>query len=210
MENILNFITQYHAFAPWIIFALLILAGLNVPISIDIMVIIAALLAANVIPDQTLTLFLCIVFGCHISALGSYWLGRLAGEKLLKQRWFQKIFHTERLAKIEKFHKKRGFATILIGRFIPFGIRNCLFMSAGMSKSSFVKFTIQDFIACSIWASTSFYLFYTLGKNFEQMVKFAKTFNILIFSAFSVTVIGVIWYKKWRKKRAEEAEKTDV
>ena len=52
-----------------------------------------------------------------------------------------------------------------------------------------------------------FYLFYSLGKNFEELVKYAKMFNILIFSAFSVTVIGVIWYKKVKKKRIEAVGK---
>ena len=139
MDALVNFIVHYHAYAPWIIFTLLILAGLNIPISIDVVVILGAILAANVIPEQTITLFLCIFFGCHLSAWGSYWLGRLAGEKLLKLRWFQKIMPQARFAKVAKFHNNRRFTTVLVCRFIPFGVRNCFFMSAGMSKSSFPK-----------------------------------------------------------------------
>jgi membrane-associated protein len=97
---------------------------------------------------------------------------------------------------MRSFHEKHGLWTLIVGRFIPFGVRNCLFMSAGMSKMSFGKFAYRDFIACSLWCCCCFSLFYLLGKNYQVLSHYIKTFNLFIFVAFGVTVIGAIWYKR--------------
>ncbi len=106
------------------------------------------------------------------------------------------------MAKVQKFFEKRGFFALIIGRFIPFGVRNCLYMTSGMSKMSFPKFALCDALACTLWASLSFGLYYTLGKNIDTIYSQVKFANLLIFIAFSVTVIMSIWYKK--KKKAKE------
>jgi membrane protein DedA with SNARE-associated domain len=107
----------------------------------------------------------------------------------------------ERLEKIQRFYSKHGLWTLLLGRFIPFGIRNCIFMSSGMSRVSFMKFAFWDLLACLAWSSVSFYCFYLLGQNYHILFSHLKVINMVIFLAFSVTVIGFIWYKR-RKKRA--------
>lgn len=106
-----------------------------------------------------------------------------------------------KIDKVETYYQKYGIATLIIGRFIPFGVRNCIFVSTGLSKMNFFKFALIDFIACSAWSSIMFFSFYHLGKNFEVLKQHLKVFNIVVFLAFSVTVITVIWYK-YRKKRA--------
>jgi hypothetical protein len=44
-----------------------------------------------------------------------------------------------------------------------------------------------------------------VGQNFVSIWHTVKTLNIILFSAFSVTVIGVIWYKLKKKKKTEKA-----
>ena len=44
---------------------------------------------------------------------------------------------------IENYYTKYGVVTLLIGRFIPFGVRNCLFVTAGIGKMRFWKFISQ-------------------------------------------------------------------
>ena len=102
---------------------------------------------------------------------------------------------------MQKFYAKRGPFALILGRFIPFGVRNCLFMSSGMSKMPFSKFALWDGIAVTLWSSLSFLLYYFLGKNIEVLYTQVKWVNLLIFLAFGVTVIGLIWYKKKEKVR---------
>jgi membrane protein DedA with SNARE-associated domain len=204
MEQLTEIITQHAHKAHWYIFAAIILAGFNVPFSADLLILAAAVLAATIIPEHTWILFFSILFGCYFSAMCAYWVGRLIGKAMSKRKFFSKLLGKERLSKIKKFYEKYGLWTLVVGRFIPFGVRNCIFMSSGMSKLHFGKFVLMDALACSLWCSLCFYLFYTLGQNYETIWHYLKTFNLLIFVAFSVTVIGFIWYKIRKKTRTQD------
>jgi len=201
MENLIEFITEQAPHAHWYLFAGILLAGANVPISIDVMVIIAALLASQIIPEKTPHLFLSIFLGSMLSAWIAYWMGRLLGTQLSKWSYFAKLLSQERLLKIQSFYAKYGLLTLIIGRFIPFGVRNCIFMTTGMSHTSFKKFIWQDAIACLLWSSTAFYFFYTLGQNYQTLLEHLKIINIVLFSTFGLILISVIGYKKLVKKR---------
>jgi membrane protein DedA with SNARE-associated domain len=200
MESFLEWVVRYAHQAHWLIFPIILLAGLNIPISVDLIILAAAFLAATVIPQHAWLLYLSIFFGCYFSAWLSYWVGRLAGQKLCRYRWFNKLLPPERLDKTQHFYQKYGFWTLLIGRFIPFGVRNCIFMASGMSRFHFGKFALWDFIACGVWSFSVFYLFFTVGQHYQVVWHYVKTFNLLIFAAFSVTLIGFIWYKRRKKQ----------
>lgn len=202
MEQLTQIISIHADHAHWYIFTALILAGFNIPFCIDALVLIAAILAAVVIPERTWLLYGTILIGCYLSAMCAYWMGRLLGSSLMKTKFFGKLISPSKLEKIKHFYKKYGFLTFALGRFIPFGVRNCIFMSSGASKFPFAKFVMMDALACTIWSSSCFYLFFALGKNFDTVWHYLKTFNLVIFAAFSVTVIGLIWYKCKKKTRA--------
>ncbi|MCB1110388.1 MAG: DedA family protein [Chlamydiia bacterium] len=208
MESIIHFIVENSSYAPGIIFILILLAGLNIPISIDVIMVLTAFLAATLIPEHTTTLFISILLSTYFSAMLCYWVGRTVGIKLLKWRYFSKLLPKERLEKVGKFYEKYGLLTLLIGRFIPFGVRNCIFMTTGMSKSNFRKFILRDALACSIWASVCFFAFYHLGQNYETLLSKVKTANLFIFLGFGVTVITLVWYKKYRKKQSRLTDKS--
>lgn len=201
MDTIISFIFEHAPYAHWIVFGALMLAGLNVPISEDLMIIFSAVLAATVVPENTTKLFLGVFLGCYISDWVCYWIGRHFGPKLWKISWFAKTFDTGKIEQIQQYYAKYGFLTLLIGRFIPFGVRNGLFLTAGLGKMHFGKFLLSDGIACVFSNTALFALAYTVGKNYEALLSTLKTFNIFLFSAFTVAVIAFIWYKR-RKKAA--------
>ncbi len=196
MNAILEFFKQNALHAHWFVFAGALLAALHIPISIDVLMILSATLAATLVPEHTFHLFLGITAGCLLSAWLSYWIGRTLGIKLIETRFFSKILSPKRLQKVAKFYKKYGFFALIIGRFIPFGVRNGLFMSSGMTKVPFLKFVYRDAIACCLWCSVTFFLFYTVGKNFHMLYNYVKIFNIAIFGILCITGVAVIWYKK--------------
>lgn len=201
MDSLTEIITRHAHNAHWYIFIAIILAGFNLPFSADILILVSALLAATVVPEHAWLLFFAILSGCYLSAMCAYWLGRILGSSLCKRKFFAKLLNPQRLDKVKNFYERYGLWTLIIGRFIPFGVRNCIFMSTGMSKVHFGKFILRDAIACSLWCSIAFYLFYTLGQNYEVVWHYLKAFNLVLFAAFSVTVIGLIWYKSRKKAR---------
>ena len=207
MNSFIQFILSHSAHAPWVLFLLTLLAGLNFPISVDILMILAAFLAATILPKMAIPLYLTMLIGCYLSAWISYWFGRKFLTKAVRFRWLRRFFPEARLRRIESFYQKHGGLTLLIGRFIPFGMRNGIFMTAGMTKMGFTRFILRDGLACGVWATTCFTAYYFLGSNYETLMRQVKILNFAIFFAFSVTVIAGLWYKK-RKNQREHAKKS--
>ncbi len=196
MESILLFI-QDHAFhAHWFVFGLLMLAGLNIPVSEDLLIIVSGVLASTFVPENTWKLFLAVFLGAYLSDWMVYWIGRLWGAHLWRLRWFSQLFKPKRLEQIEQYYKRYGVLTLFVGRFIPFGVRNCLFATAGMGRMRFWKFLIADGIACLISNTTLFTISYFFGKNCSYFVRYV---NVTIFAIFLIALIAFIWYKKYKR-----------
>jgi membrane-associated protein len=196
---IIGLIYKYPHQAHWIIFFALILAGFNIPISEDLMLVTSGVLASAFVPENTFKLWAAVFIGAYISDAIAYWTGRLLGPKLLTMKFFSKFLKQERIDKMHAFYEKWGFLAFLVGRFVPFGVRNCLFISAGMGHMSFPKFLLMSGFASLISTTTAFYIAYTFGKHYEVLLDYLKTFDvaiIIVISASVLAVIGFIWYKK--------------
>lgn len=202
METIIQFLFEHAAYAHWIVFGALMLAGFNIPISEDLMIIMSALLASTVIPENTAKLFLAVFLGCYLSDWVCYGIGRTLGRRLWSFRFFAKTFDPKRLDQIQNYYEKYGIWTLILGRFIPFGVRNGLFLTAGMGRMPFLKFILSDGLACLISNTTLFTLTYTLGRNYTLLFGWLKAFNLVLFALFLITVISVIWYKRRQTQRA--------
>ena len=206
MSLLVQFISDHASHAHWFIFLGLLLAGCNIPISIDLLVITAALLSAQFVPENLWILYSTLLIGCCLSAWISYFLGKTLGNKLKNWKIFQPILSEIKLASMQKFYQKYGIWAFIVGRFIPFGVRNALFMTSGMSKTPFLRFATLDFIACFIWISLSFTLFFHLGQNFDTLWAHVKTINSYIFIAFSIAVIVIFWYKRANHIRSQKSK----
>ena len=169
-----NYLETHLATAPFLIFGLLVLAGFFIPISEDLMILIGGLFAARH-PEITTPVFVAIVLGAYTSDVICYALmGRYLGNKLFKTKFFSRMLPPEKLEKIQLFYKRYGIPTLFFGRFIPFGVRNALFFSAGLSKMGAVKFMVTDFFACLLNALLYFTLYYQIGKSVLESVETAK------------------------------------
>jgi membrane-associated protein len=202
MDQIYFFISKHSSFAPLLIFLLFLLAGMNIPISIDILIIIASCIAAKILPAQLFYLYLSCLCGCYFSGWVAYWVGRLAGGKILTTSLGKKLFSEKKMEKLLCFYQRYGFMTLLIGRFIPFGVRNGIFMSSGVSKASFKLFALRDLFPCLLWSSVTFFSFYKLADSYDLLIKYLKIINIIIFSTFTVAVILFICYKRVKGKKS--------
>ncbi|MBN1914733.1 MAG: DedA family protein [Parachlamydiales bacterium] len=203
MNTIIEFIFLHAPHAHWIIFGALMLAGLNIPISEDLLIIIGAVIASTILPQNTIKIFLAIFLGAYISDSVVYWLARGVGNL----EWFRKLFPQKKLHKAHRFYDRHGFYTLLIGRFIPFGIRNCLFATAGMGKMNYGKFLLSDGIACLLSNSLLFFTTFALGKNYEAIFRYLKRIDFCLFIAFIIGLFVLIWYSKKKRKRKISLEK---
>lgn len=199
MHSFLDFLAQNAQQAHWLFFSLLMLAGLNLPISEDLVVLSGAVVAATVVPENTYKIFAFIFLGCYLSDWLSYWVGRALMPWMKRRRWLVKIVDNRRIAKISKFYSKYGIFTLLLGRFIPFGVRNFLFMSAGMGRMHFGKFIAVDGVACLLSNTIWFTIAYSLAENYESVLSYMKQTNIIIFSLFLAFILGLFGVKLYKK-----------
>jgi len=197
MEELLQYIQANIQYAHWIIFGALLLAGLNIPVSEDGMLFISGVLASHY-PDHVVRLFLAVYMGAYLSDLICYMLGRKFGPKLFEIKFFANMVPPERIDKIHNFYERYGIVTLLIGRFIPFGVRNGLFLTAGLGKMDFQKFALADLLACTISTAVFFSLYYYFGNS---IIEYVKQGNIVLFS-FVAIGIGVYFYLKNKKNQS--------
>ena len=197
MEMLLEYIQTNVAIAPYLILGLLLLAGFNIPVSEDAMLFISALLAVKN-PEYTYQLFAAVFLGAYLSDLICYgFMGRYLGSKIFKLKFFASMASPEKIEKVNNFYNKYGILTLLIGRFIPFGVRNALFLTAGLGKMNAWKFAISDLIACSVSCVAFFALYYNFG---ETVIEYVKKGNIILFTL--AVLAGIIFFikKKQQKK----------
>lgn len=197
MDTALELIQANITYAPYIIFGLLLLAGFNLPVSEDIMLFTSALLAAKH-PEMKYIFFIAVFLGCYLSDLICYFvMGRYLGIKIFKIKFFANMVSTEKIEQISDFYKRYGIMTLILGRFIPFGVRNALFISAGIAKMPALKFALSDLLACTISSVFFFYIYFTFG---ESVIEVVKKGNIIIFS-IAVLVVAALYIKKKANKQ---------
>ncbi len=190
MEELIQIIQANIQYAHYMIFGALLLAGLNIPVSEDAMLFISAILASQN-PEYLPHLFIAVYLGAYFSDLICYGLGRVLGPKLFEIRFFANMVPPERITKISAYYQKYGVATLIIGRFIPFGVRNALFLTAGLGQMNFIRFALSDLLACTISSVSFFTLYYYYG---ETVIAYIKQGNIAIFSLLLI-FLGAVWYR---------------
>lgn len=186
MESWLGYICANAHIAPYIFFGLLMLAGLNIPISEDIILISAGFLASQCVPEHVLWVYLWVFAGSWISAWEVYWIGRLLGPKLYDIRFFNRVLTPSRIERLGQYYEQFGIFTFILGRFVPGGFRNALFMSSGLSKMPFLKFVLRDCIACLIASSVIFSIGYQFSENYHLIVDTFKKYSLMAGMVFLI------------------------
>lgn len=202
MESLITFICAHAHEAYWILFTMLLLAGFNVPLSEDLILIIGGMIASTCIPEHWLQLYIFLLAGCYFSAWEAYWVGRLLGPKLYNIRWFSHVITPHRIARINHFYERFGILTFIVGRFCPGGIRNCLFMTAGLGKMPFKLFLLRDSLACFIAVTTLFSLGYYFGGQREVLLHHYYNYEHVVLTIIGTAIVctvGYFWIKKGKK-----------
>ena len=206
LESVIEIIQNNLHLAPYLICFVLLLAGLNLPISEDLMIFVTACLAYEH-PEYLYKLIIGLFLGIYGSDIISFSIGKLLGPAIWKIKFLSSSLKKEKVDKVGSYYFKYGIFVLLIGRFIPFGVRNLLFMSAGFVKIPWLKFLSWDFCAACLTTSVYFSLYYTYGSKVIQTIKEG---NLILFIVFICLCIGFLGYKKIKKSRELKKSKKDL
>jgi membrane-associated protein len=140
---------------------------------LDIRVLIAVLLSAAVIGDNT-----------------NYWIGRWAGSRIV--RWNSRFINRDALDRTHAFYKHHGGKTMALARFIPL-VRTFAPFVAGMAKMAYPRFFAFDLIGAVFWVGSLSLAGYWFG-NFP-VVRNNLSAVIVLIVALSLTPVLFSWLK---------------
>lgn len=206
MPGVCYSISAYVSYFPLVVFLSLLLAGLNLPFSEDLLIISSAIIAQTN-KDLIIPLYTAIYFGVVISDHIAYWIGTRIGKGLHKSKFFCRVLTADKLERMHIYLDKYGIFTFIVCRFIPFGVRNTLFMGSGITRFKYRLFLIYDCIAAAISTSTLFFLFYYLGASFERPFRVVGAVMFILLLLISGAVSTRL-YVRWKK--GNFLKKTDL
>ncbi|MDR2499880.1 MAG: DedA family protein [Treponema sp.] len=202
MPDIFVTLNQYLTFYPLVAFIALLLAGLNVPISEDLIIITGALLCHEE-PSLLPSCLAALYAGTIISDFMSYWLGVQVKKGAVKIRFAARAFSPKNIDKMRYYLNRYGIFTFIVCRFIPFGVRNTLFMTSGILGLRIRMFALYDITAAAISVNTLFFLVYRFGEDIKKPVKIA---GIILFALLVSGLTALLFrcisrkYRAWRSK----------
>ena len=184
LEYLRSLIYYYPVFA----FVALLLAGLNVPFSEDVIIIGGALIAQA---DDSLILpcIIAIYAGVALSDSVSYFLGYLTARGTIRIKAVKSILSNRYTAKLQRNLDRHGILTFIVCRFIPFGVRNTLFMSSGFFGLKYRRFLLFDIIASLISVNTLFWLVFIFGESVEKPLHIA---GVALFAVVAFLVAAAV------------------
>jgi len=209
MIDIKDVILGLAPYTHYISFGLIMLAGLNIPISEDIVFIISASIAATMLPQNAPYIFAGCFLGAYLSDIVAYAIGRYGINKII----FSKIMIRSKIVNREKVEGKietiRGYftryggKTLFFARFVPFGVRNITFMTCGLIKMKLAKFMLIDLCAATCTSIILFSLGYSFGNNYEMIFPYLRRYKFIIFGIFIAVIVLLVLRNKLAKRAAE-------
>jgi len=210
IENFFSYICENATQAHWVIFLILLLSGLNLPISEDLVLLGGGALAATCLPPgygYAFQLYIWIFLGCYLAAWEGYWIGRLLGPNLYRIPLFRTLITQSLMDRLRAYYAKYGIFTFIIGRFCPGGVRSALFISSGLTKMPFRLFILRDGFACLLSTFVLFNIGYHFAANIDQVLQGFQKYSFRFLILFLVAISGgliyygcVHYYKKNQKK----------
>ena len=193
MEHaVAQFLSQYTYPA---MIVLLAAAGLGVPISEDLTLLLAGALAGDGITRFWPTLiagYLGVVFG----DLLIYNWGRRLGPRAYGHPRVRKHLSHERQRRLDAHYHRHGFLTVVVGRHTPL-LRALVFFLAGASGVPPWKFVLGDSLSAAVTVPIVVSLGYFFGDHLDDVRRMLHGFQWGA-AAVLIVAVGIIWLVRRR------------
>ena len=197
MEHVLaGFLAKFTYLA---IVAVLSAAGLGVPISEDLTLLLGGGLAARGVTFYWPTL-LAGYFGVLLGDCLIHHWGYRMGPAAYAHKRVQKHLSPERQQKLRDHFARHGFLTIVVGRHTPM-LRAPIFFLSGASNVPFWKFLLADGVSAMVTVPIVVTLGYYFGEHLDEIRQKIHSAQWIIAGVVAAGLIG--WYL-WRRRRAAE------
>lgn len=130
-------------------------------------------------------------------------LGRVFGTRLLRIRWLRLVVTRQRLAKFDRWFRRRGDLVIFVARFLA-GIRMVAFFTAGTMKMPWLRFLALDLAGILVIVPVLVYIGWSSGEVIDNVLAWIRKVErgILFATIGGVLVVGV-WFWLSRRRRLQ-------
>lgn len=151
-----------------------------------------------------LSLTIIIVTGVTAAVLGyivGYFTGYRYGRKLFYELKTHKYFTPEQGQRAERFMKRFGYSTLIIGRFFAL-IHNIAPILGGIAKMRFIPFMIANIVGAILWVGAAVISGYYLGENIPN-----AQYIVIPFMIVAILVANTPQGRRLLLKITEKVEK---
>ena len=187
-----------HRFTYLAMVLLLSAAGLGIPISEDLVLLIGGALSARGVTLYWPTL--CAgYFGVILGDLLIHHWGARMGPKAYDHKLVRKVFSVEREERLRVHFARHGFWTVVVGRHTP-GLRAPIFFLSGASGVGFWKFLAADCLSAAITVPIVVTLGFLFGEHLDDI---RRRMHLVQWVIAGVVVAGAAtWWLLYRRRRA--------
>ena len=133
-------------------------------------------------------------------ALG-YWGQETVVRKLVKKYGKYLLITYEEVEQAERWFRSHGELIAFGSRLLPV-VRTFISLPAGISQMNILRFSAYTLAGSLIWSAFLTYIGKILGDNWNILEVYFKKFDILIVTAGVVMVVGYVYYKIKKIKKA--------
>ena len=123
-----------------------------------------------------------LVFGAILGDSTNYFVGRTAGEKIIRSKY--RVLREEHVRKTNKFYSEWGGRTIVIGRFVPI-VRTFAPFVAGLGQMHYARFLLFSVSGTILWVS----LFVFGGYFFGGLPFVQNNFSAVILAVIVTSLV---------------------
>jgi membrane protein DedA with SNARE-associated domain len=151
------------AWSPLIVLGLLLLSGIGIPVSEDVVN-----LPAGILIGQGAWPAIPILIACYVGVIAgdAIWFFNLRtfGTPLLHRRWFKRFVHPKRLLQVKHQIDRRGPWVLVAARFIP-GARSPVLTASALLHMPWRSFLLVEFVCCLFTVPMQVGVGYLLGRQ---------------------------------------------
>ncbi len=138
-------------------------------------------------------------FGIMAGDLFLFFLGRFAGNYILKSRYFRKLFKEKNIERGKLFIEKNGPKVVFISRFV-LGVRATTMVASGTLKMKVRTFAIYDFLAMLIFLPILEFIGYFLAENLDSNISIINKIGIVGLVVFIIGVLVFATKSFWKNR----------
>ncbi len=199
-DQIVALIAQY----PYLSVATLcVLCGLGLPLPEEIILLAAGYVCATFPEHAELPVMMAWSAGAILTGdVVPYLLGRVFGVRLLRLRWLRYVVTRQRLARFDRWFRRRGDWVVFIARFIP-GIRVVAFFTGGTMKMPWQRFLVLDALGIAMSVPLLSWLGFHSAGVIEEVIATVKRIERGILWAVlgGGAALALAWWLRHRSRQ---------